>query len=168
MKTSTTPKREILTIVSVNIWRGLDVKVKQLSELVEKHKVDILMLQETDIKGRQRAEKFQMKNFVTILPLVKEKQKVRVMTLVRDSLSKHVKVREDLMSQKITSIWIEVKKQKSKGALIGNFYREWKGEDQEDLLVQCQKDRLQMFGQQVQKAVMSKSECHPSWWGFQY
>jgi len=73
MKTSTTPKREILTIVSVNIWRGLDVKVKQLSELVEKHKVDILMLQETDIKGRQRAEKFQMKNFVTILPLVKEK-----------------------------------------------------------------------------------------------
>ena len=51
MKTSTTPKREILTIVSVNIWRGLDVKVKQLSELVEKHKVDILMLQETDIKG---------------------------------------------------------------------------------------------------------------------
>jgi len=157
-----------LTIVSVNIWRGLDVKVKQLSELVEKHKVDILMLQETDIKGRQRAEKFQMKNFVTILPLVKEKQKVRVMTLVRDSLSKHVKVREDLMSQKITSIWIEVKKQKSKGALIGNFYREWKGEDQEDLLVQCQKDRLQMFGQQVQKAVMSKSECHPSWWGFQY
>jgi len=134
------------------------VKVKQLSELVEKHKVDILMLQETDIKGRQRAEKFQMKNFVTILPLVKEKQKVRVMTLVRDSLSKHVKVREDLMSQKITSIWIEVKKQKSKGALIGNFYREWKGEDQEDLLVQCQKDRLQMFGQQVQKAVMSKSD----------
>ena len=79
--------------------------MKQLSNLVEKHKVNNLMRHEMDIKGRQCVEKSQMKTLSQFYLLVKRSQNVRAGALVRNDHQNHVNVRED-MSQTTTSIWV--------------------------------------------------------------
>ena len=63
-----------------------------------------------------------MEGYVTVLQQrEKPEDMVRVMALIREDTSKEVKVREDLMSEKFPSIWIEAEK----GLLVCGFYREW-------------------------------------------
>ena len=50
---------------------------------------------------------------------------VRVMALIEEGQSKEAKVREDLMSEKFPSIWLEMKRRNEKELLICGFYREW-------------------------------------------
>ena len=46
---------------------------------------------------------------------------VRVMAVIEEGIIKETKIREDVMSEKFPSIWLEIDRQNKKGMLVGGF-----------------------------------------------
>ena len=71
------------------------------------------------------------------------------------------KVREDLMSDKCSSIWVEIGHHSSKKILVCNLYREWRylnQQNDESRSKQAQYERWQIFISQWEKALNENKE----------
>jgi hypothetical protein len=70
---------------------------------------------------------FSISGYTTYLPLVHSGVKTRVLTLVKSNLAVQasVKLRLDLMSSSVQSVWIELSLPKQKRLVIGGVYRQW-------------------------------------------
>jgi hypothetical protein len=102
-----------------NIKRGFVIREAELRHLIESENLDIISISETDLY--YQTEPPRIEGFKSIPTLRSSlKQKVRLMTLVKNSLADAITVRLDLMSEDFPSVWIEVQ-----GLLVGSVYREW-------------------------------------------
>jgi hypothetical protein len=70
---------------------------------------------------------FSIDGYTTYLPLVLPDAKTRVLTLIKSNLAVQasVKLRLDLMSSSVQSVWIELILSKGKKLVIGGVYRQW-------------------------------------------
>jgi hypothetical protein len=102
-----------------------------LSNLLENNNIDVLVATETEIPAS--AAPFATTGYVTFLPLVREKERTRMIMLVKSSLVTlaSVRIRTDLMDlTACQSVWVTVeshtKDGHSHGGLtIGGTYRQW-------------------------------------------
>jgi hypothetical protein len=108
-----------LRVCAWNIGRGFFAKEAEIADMAKNEHLDIISISEADQMYQLNPPT--IKGFKTIPTLRSGPlQKVRVLTLVKDSLFSQVKVRTDLMSENFPSTWIEVN-----GLLLCQFYREW-------------------------------------------
>jgi hypothetical protein len=134
-------EKSILRIVAWNIKRGFIRKEAEIKDLAESENIDIISLSETDLVFLSEPPAFE--GFKTISTLRSGPlQKVRLLTLVKESLSSQVTVRTDLMSDKFPSVWLEIN-----GFLVCSFYREW---------VDHQDEKMDIFLRQIHTASSSK------------
>ena len=85
----------------------------------------------------------------------------RVAVYVHESLS--VKVREDLMSESFSSIWLEVGQPRQKKFLVSNVYRDWqymRQENHDSSSIPHQLLRWEGFLQQWESAISLGLEIH--------
>ena len=85
---STNTKPQLLNIASINIQRGINstAKEKECLDIISEYNLDILFLNETDIDRTYMEEKYELSGFKTHLPNSKDKEKVRNVALVRDTI----------------------------------------------------------------------------------
>ena len=53
---------------------------------------------------------------------------IRILGLIKNEINCFSKIRLDLMSVSLPSIWIEIKQERSNPILVAGFYREWSHE----------------------------------------
>ena len=95
-----------------NICRGLVTRENELIQLLDKEKIDILFLTETDTSKIESENDYVMNGYKTILPLRDDRSdKIIIMLLIKESIASEFKISVDLMSPNFPSIWLE-KKQK--------------------------------------------------------
>ena len=84
-------------------------------------------------------------------------EKTRIICLYKESLSKQILVRQDLISPDFRSIWIEYSELQKESIIIGGFCREWnhKGDKTEAGQVK----RMELFAQQIEKAAEENKKC---------
>lgn len=108
----------------LNIRRGLYKKDAEILDIATKEDLDILFLTEADVKNINSKKPPQLdREYTTVCPLKQSKDKTRILALVKRGLK--FKVRTDLMSGEISSIWIDVELENKKKARFGAFYREF-------------------------------------------
>jgi hypothetical protein len=91
----------------------------EINNLIITETIDILTLIEVDLPIGE--DTIFIEGFKTVLPMRrKPEDKVRIMTLVKDSVFSSSKVRQDLMSPDLPSVWLEYQ-----GFLLCSLYREW-------------------------------------------
>jgi hypothetical protein len=114
----------ILTWNAANLARG--TKELALSHLLVTHNVDLAVITETELPAPS-AVVFSINGYTTYLPLVPPGVKTRVLTLVKSNLAVQasIKLRLDLMSSSVQSVWIELSLPKLKRLVIGGVYRQW-------------------------------------------
>jgi hypothetical protein len=100
-----------------------------LSHLIKANEVDVAVVTETDMPSTE-ASGFALEGFVTFSPLGSEflmgKDRVRVLIFVRASIADTVKLRPDLMSTTIQSIWVELAVRQLGVIVIGGLYRQFR------------------------------------------
>jgi hypothetical protein len=127
-----------------NIKRGFVIREAELKHLIESEFLDIISISEADLF--YHTEPPTIEGFKSIPTLRSSpKQKVRLMTLVKNSLANAITVRHDLMSEEFPSVWIEFQ-----GLLIGSVYREWG---------KLQDSKLEILLGQLQAASSSKKDA---------
>jgi hypothetical protein len=86
----------------------------------------VAVITETELPAPS-AVVFSIDGYITYLPLVLPGVKTRVLTLVKSNLAMQasVKLRLDLMSLSVQSVWIEISLPKLKKLVIGGVYRQW-------------------------------------------
>ena len=109
-----------------NLWiiirRGLITKENELVQLLQEEEIDVMFLTETDT-SLQNAETFQITGYTTHIQLCKEKKEnVRIIALTKDNCGVEILRREDLMSGRFPSIWIELRDKYKSGTLVGFFF----------------------------------------------
>ena len=73
--------------------------------------------------------------YETIIAKPKDSGRVRIIAFVSKKLN--FEVRSDLMSNDLSTIWIEIKRAQQKNVLCGGIYREWTTTEPEDLQKIC-------------------------------
>ena len=127
-KTKWIENKRKLNIATWNIRRGLITKENELVQLLQEEEIDVMFLTETDT-SLQNAETFQITGYTTHIQLCKEKKEnVRIIALTKDNCGVEILRREDLMSGRFPSIWIELRDKYKSGTLVGGFYRQWKSD----------------------------------------
>jgi hypothetical protein len=124
-----------------NIGRGFFAKEAEITNIAKNHDLDIFTIIEADIVYQSDPPTIEGYKAVPTLrsdPL----QKVRVLTLVKETLFSRVKVRTDLMSENFASVWLQIN-----GLLMCQFYREW---------TKHQDEKLDIFLSQIHSANSSK------------
>ena len=88
--------------------------------------MSIMFLVETDTKAINKSEDYKIKGYKTVIPKKEgEAGQIRIMGLVEEAKQDRIRTREDLMDKDFSSIWMEVKNEKTKNTLVCGFYREW-------------------------------------------
>ena len=109
-----------------NIRKGLIKREQELKNLMQNQELNIMFLVETDTMMIQKSEDYKIEGFITILPKIQnQNDSVRVLCLVQEEMKEEIKIREDLMSDRFPSIWVELDRKNEKNVIIGGFYREW-------------------------------------------
>ena len=97
-------------------------------QLLREEEIDIMFLTETDT-SLQNAETFNVKGYTTHTQLCGEKKEnVRIIALTRDDCGVEILRREDLMSGRYPSVWIELRDKYKSSTIVGGFYRQWKSD----------------------------------------
>ena len=109
-----------ITWNAANLSRGS--RELALSNLLVNNNVDIAIVTETELLPEATA--FAVEGYTTFLPLVRSGAKVRLIALVKNSLSSSVSVCMDLMSNIVPTIWLELSRPGNK-SVIGGVYRQW-------------------------------------------
>ena len=113
-----------LKMGSLNICGGLFDKEELIIETIHRNNIDIMCLSEAQIHNYYPTKPFTIKGFKTYLPLEREKSTtVRLICLVKEDLE--VKLREDLMSSQICTVWLETNGKDGKKVLLSFMYREF-------------------------------------------
>ena len=140
-----------LNIASWNINRGLLKKYSQIEHFLHKEELDVLAIQEADLKDYNDKYPIVFDGYNTLSNLTHSERKTRLIVIVKENLD--VTVRRDLMSSDFCSVWFEVKGQKK--WIIGAFYREW-NDGSNDKSLSKQKENLSVFINQLCRARDSK------------
>ena len=146
---ATSGKPPRLIVAAWNIQRGMFRREIEIRELA--NQLDILALTETD---SVHLSGYKLDNFKVFLPLAKSNKKVRVMILVKEWLAPHVQLRQDLMTEDFSSIWISIAP-----AVMGKcfnlcaIYREWNANG-EVSNSSAQFERIKVFLEQLGKATV--------------
>ena len=112
-----------LRVASLNIDRGLIKKENELKYTIQEHNIDIIGVSEVDLIDFDEKKPFKIEGFNTFFPLKRPgSNKKRLLCFVKDNLD--ITQRSDLMSNTISSVWLELKT-KSQKILICTIYREW-------------------------------------------
>ena len=124
-------------------------------EMLKQENLNVLFLVETDVILENVKENYKIENYQTVTTKHEsENEKVRVIGLIEENLAKSTYIREDLMSTKFPSIWMEIKREKEKNLLVCGFYREWNRDGLKSETDQL--NRLKHFTDQIQKATLEK------------
>ena len=144
--TNVIPKH--LVISSWNINCGLIRKQIQIEQYINEHKIDILAIQEVDLKHYSDKHPFVIPGYTTYSNIVKSSEdKTRLLLIVKEGLK--FSIRNDLMDDKFCSVWIEI--QAKRKLLLSAFYREW-DDGSHDKSVTHQRDNLKVFLDQIRQA----------------
>ena len=132
-----------------NVQRGMFRRELEIRELGKDS--DILVLTETD---NTNLSAYKIDNFKIFLPTTSNpNSKVRVMILVKEWLAPHVQLREDLMTEDFSSIWISISPFiTGKRYNLCAFYREWNSNG--NVSNSAQSERIQIFLEQIGKATV--------------
>ena len=88
--------------------------------------IDIVFLMETDNKNLEKESDFQVEGYKTVFHKRKDHTTMlRMMCLIRKEVADTCLILDDLMSDEIPSVWIEIKEKDQTKTAIGAFYREW-------------------------------------------
>ena len=137
---------------SINICRAFYDKEDHIKQLISAQKLDMLFVQECDIKNVDPKNPPRIQDFQTICPKKMTKETTRILLLIKEDIK--MTVREDLMSSDISSIWIETRSDKGTKTIIGSLYREFNdlSEDENSKSLSEQNERFQTFINQIEKA----------------
>ena len=117
-------------IMSWNIGRGLIKKLSQIRAVLLEERVGICFLIETD-DSQNNLQSIKIADYsVHTSTVLNVKDKVRIIALVHNDLT--VKIRSDLMSHEVSTIWMELKRDKNKNVLVAGIYREWTDNEESD------------------------------------
>jgi hypothetical protein len=112
-----------IRVASLNINRGLIKKENELKYTIQENNIDIIGVSEVDLMDFDEKKPFKIEGFNTFFPLKRPgSNKKRLLCFVKDNLD--ITQRSDLMSNTISSVWLELKT-KSQKILICTIYREW-------------------------------------------
>ena len=112
-----------LKVGSLNIGRGLFKKEELLLNTINEQRFDIFSVSECDLEDFDESKPFSIKGFRTYFPLQRPGTSFkRLLCFVSERIE--VKQRSDLMSNLISTLWLEIKGAKQK-VLICAIYREF-------------------------------------------
>ena len=115
-----------LTICSWNIKQGLIKREEELKDMLKSECIDIVFLMETDNKNLEKESDFQVEGYKTVFHKRKDHTTMlRMMCLISKEVADTCLILDDLMSDEIPSVWIEIKEKDQTKTAIGAFYREW-------------------------------------------
>ena len=136
LKDNKSDTSKYLRVANLNIDRGLIKKEDVLKYTIQEHNIDIIGVSEVDLLDFDEKKPFKIEGFNTFFPLKRPgSNKKRLLCFVKDNLE--VTQRSDLMSNTISSVWLEMKT-KSQKILICTIYREWNNLDGNGPLNTCQ------------------------------
>ena len=125
-------------------------KLHHIESVVEQYKPHIMGISETQFKSGHDINEIKINDYDVFFsktlanPLLNTS---RVAVFVRKDVNK-VELRNDLMDEDFSSIWLEIGLLRQKTILVGNAYREWQHVGQNDdssLSISSQYDRFNKF-----------------------
>ena len=123
IKNNESDSAKSIRVASLNINRGLIKKENELKYTIQENNIDIIGVSEVDLMDFDEKKPFKIEGFNTFFPLKRPgSNKKRLLCFVKDNLD--ITQRSDLMSNTISSVWLELKT-KSQKILICTIYREW-------------------------------------------
>jgi hypothetical protein len=135
-------------MASWNIGGGLQTKLVEIEDFIKTEYIDILTIIEAEAIVQDDIVLIQ--GFKTFLPLVKtSKAKIRIVTLVAEKLVPNIKLRSDLMSPGLPSVWLEVH-----GLLLCSLYREWSPGGVKT--AEAQMEQVKLLNNQLRSATATK------------
>ena len=148
-----------------NIGGGfLKNKLNTIEALIADYEPHILGISEASFSTDHNLEDVQIQNYKVFFAntLHNPNLKIsRIAVFVQEDLC--VKVREDLMNDRFSSIWLEVGLPRQKKFLVSNIYRDWQyvhQENHDSLSIPQQLLRWEGFLQQWERAVSMGLEIH--------
>ena len=127
LKDSGSDKAKSLRVANLNIDRGLIKKEDLLKYTIQEYNIDVIGVSEVDLIDFDEKRPFKIEGFNTFFPLKRPgSNKKRHLCFVKENLE--VTQRNDLMSNSISTVWIEMDT-KSQKILICTIYREWNNLD---------------------------------------
>ena len=125
--------------MSLNIRKGLLSKKKQILNFMYSKEVGIAFLSEVETK-QLTLESLVCDGYKTVTPKTESKyDKARIVALVANSVPFNVRL--DLMSPKVPTIWLEITRYNMKNILVCGIYRQWKGDQLQQLNIVCDQIR---------------------------
>ena len=103
-----------------NINRGLIKREAEIIKLLSDENLDILFLTETDNLNIKNEDSYKIQGYTTVLQnRTNETDVIRILGLIKNEINCFSKIRLDLMSVSLPSIWIEIKQER---ATYKNFF----------------------------------------------
>ena len=148
-----------------NIGGGyLQNKTEHLNKLIDDYSPHILGISEASFWSFQNLDNIQIPKYKVFLASTLKNPQLnvsRVAVYVHEDIS--VTVRDDLMNEEFSSVWLEVGLTRQKEFLISHIYREWQyqgQQNQDSLTVPEQRRRWDLFLQQWETAISEGQEIH--------
>ena len=115
-----------------NLARG--GKELSLLHLLQANRVDVAIITEAELP-EELAPVFSVTGCTSFLPLRGSLGKTRVITLVKSDMAMRAraKLRNDIMSPLVQSVWLQLDQPGKRSILLGGIYREWSLQEKEDL-----------------------------------
>ena len=139
-------------------------RTTEIEQLINEYKPHILGISEANFHSNHSLEDVQINNYTLYLADTLNNPQLnisRVAIYVHKDVV--VKVRNDLMTDSFSSIWLEVGLKRQKKCLVSNVYREWQHvnqANQESGTIAAQLSRWESFLHQWETAIETESEIH--------
>ena len=139
-------------------------KTNEIEHIIGDYKPHILGISEANFHSNHSLEDVQIQNYTLYLADTLKNPQLnisRVAVYVHKDVI--VKVRDDLMTDSFSSIWLEVGLKRQKKFLVSNVYRDWKYVNQvsqDSGTIASQLSRWESFLQQWETAIATDSEIH--------
>ena len=116
-----------LKIASLNVRSGMQYKEAELKNILETEQIDILALQEVELKPIDASSKYvpNILGYQTYFHSI-FKSKIRTVTLVKDSIAKFCTL-DSNKEKEVQSTWIGLQFPGKRHICLANYYREWSG-----------------------------------------
>ena len=155
-----------LKIMHWNAGGGyLHYKLPEIEAVIEKYKPHIFGISETCFRKKHNLDDIKIDNYEVYLSNTLQNRNLnvsRVAVYVHRDVVKQ-KLRQDLMTENFSSVWLEVGLKGNKSILVGNIYRDWQylyQADNTSLAVEEQLSRFSGFIEKWEAAIELSDECH--------
>ena len=108
-------------------------KLPEIEKVIRENNVQVAFIAEVD--GDEHLVDVNIRDYETVIAKPKEGGKVRIMAFVNKNVDFNVRL--DLMSKELSTIWIEINRARQKNILCCGIYREWTGEQPEEMKKIC-------------------------------